>query len=105
MFLLRAAGADASDASETANARLGELVAQLGGLILMATSGGALIVTLPRGAKERLESSPLVGFIGPVHLAGESKAARALRSRFAMNAARQLAGPPLPPPHPRGNAG
>lgn len=87
MFLVRAGESAPDDASE----RIAEHVARLGGLILMATAGGSLIVAMPPRGKEALEVCPLVGFVGPVQLSGGGKAARALRSRFAASADRQLA--------------
>ena len=73
-----------------ANQQIADHAARHGGLILMATQGGALIIGMPPGGKDVLESHPLVGFCGGVSLDRDGKGAEALRQRFAMNAARQL---------------
>jgi hypothetical protein len=70
--------------------QIAEWTATHDGLILMATAAGSLVVALPRAHKEQLRAHPLVGFVGGVTLQGDGKAARALKQRFAENAARQL---------------
>jgi hypothetical protein len=87
MFLVRPKVESSTDAYE----QIGEYVARHGGLVLMATSGGSLFVAISRGGKETLQACPQVGFVGGVHFDGDSKAARALKKRFALNAAKQMA--------------
>ena len=70
--------------------QIAEWTAAHDGLILMATAAGSLIVALPQALKEQLRAHPLVGFVGGVNLQDDGRAARALKQRFAENAARQL---------------
>jgi len=69
---------------------LAEQVSLIGGLVLMATGAGSLVVALPHGGKERLTAHPHVALVGGVTLQPDGKAARALQERFVRNAARQL---------------
>jgi hypothetical protein len=85
-FFVRAAPSAPADANE----QIAEQVLLAGGLVLMATSAGSLIVALPREAKDRLSASPLVGLVGGVTLDENAPGAKALRQEFARNAARQL---------------
>jgi hypothetical protein len=78
------------DAPDGVLERLAEQVNLMGGLVLMATGSGSLVVALPRGGKERLSADPHVALVGGVTLQPDGRAARALQERFAMNAARQL---------------
>lgn len=72
------------------NERIAEQVLLLGGLVLMATSGGSLVIALPREAKEVLANNPFVGLIGGVTLDESAPGARALRQQFTRNAERQI---------------
>jgi hypothetical protein len=87
MFLVRPGDTTPSQAIE----EIAEYAAQHGGLVLMATTAGSLILGMPPGGKEVLERHPYVGFIGGVTIDESKPGARALRQRFALNAARQLA--------------
>ena len=86
MFLVR----PREDAADDADEQIADYVSRQGGLILMATTGQALFVAMPPGGKGILEACPFIGFVGGVHLEGQGKATRALRQRFAINAAKQL---------------
>jgi hypothetical protein len=70
---------------------IAEHTAGLGGVVLLSTGGGALVVGLPPGIKEALQAHSLVGFVGGVSFAEDAPGLRVLRQRFALNAARQLA--------------
>ncbi len=87
MFLVRARGQAPFDA----NQQITEYVSAHGGLVLMTTATGALIVAMGQGGKELLERHPSIAFVGGVVLDPSGKAVRALRQRFARNAAIQLA--------------
>ena len=104
-FFVRLVDGAPPDATET----VADQVALLGGLVLMATKHGSLVVALPREAKNAIAQHSLVALIGGVTLSNEGAAAEALRQRFALNAARQLAAPgPRPGARPEpgsGNAG
>jgi hypothetical protein len=80
----------ADDAPPDGAERIADQVAVLGGLVLMATGRGSLIVALPRDAKDAIAQHTLVSLVGGVTLSNEGKAARALQQQFALNAARQL---------------
>lgn len=86
MFLVRARDGSPPDT----NGLIAEFVANVGGLILMATGADSLIVALPSEAKPALEAHEFVGFVGGIGLDEEGKAARELKALFATNAARQL---------------
>ena len=92
-FFIRLADGAPPDATEA----VADQVALLGGLVLMATGHGSLVVALPREAKDVIAAHSLVALIGGVTLSDEGAAAEALRQRFAANAARQLAHPGLLP--------
>jgi hypothetical protein len=87
MFLVRPAPPHGDEALED----IGEHAASLGGVVLMATGGGAVVVGLPPGRKEHLQACRLVGFVGGVSFAEDAPGLKLLRQRFAVNAARQLA--------------
>ena len=98
-FLVRAT----DGAPEDANERIAEHVALTGGLVLMATGGGSLVVALTREAKDSLAQNPLVGLIGGVTLDENAPGAKALRQHFTQNAVRQIgrfAAPPVTPSTP-----
>jgi hypothetical protein len=86
-FFVRAAPNAPADANE----QIAERVLLAGGLVLMATGAGSLIVALPREAKDSLSANPLVGLVGGVTLDENAPGAKALRQEFARNAERQLA--------------
>jgi glycosyltransferase involved in cell wall biosynthesis len=83
LFLIRPAPGFADDGAVV---RLAE---ELGGLVLMRTPG-AMIAALPSSAKDVLEASPLVAFVGGVMLDEEAEGAIALKKHFAENAIRRL---------------
>jgi hypothetical protein len=85
-YLVRPAAGVPDDANE----RIAEQVLLSGGLVLMATGAGSLIVALSREAKDRLAASPLVGLVGGVTLDASAPGAKALRQQFSRNAERQL---------------
>jgi hypothetical protein len=87
MFLVRPADGHGDDALES----IGEHAAALGGVVLMSTGGGSLVVGLPPGRKDGLQAHSLVGFVGGVSFAEDAPGLKLLRQRFAINAARQLA--------------
>lgn len=87
MFLVRPRPSAAAGAVE----RIAEHAAMLGGVVLMATGGGAVVLGMPPGYKDALSGHPDVGFVGGVSLSDDAPGAAALRQRFAVNAARQLA--------------
>jgi hypothetical protein len=87
MFLVRPAVEDDAGCLD----QVSDLVERLDGLVLMATGGGGLIVGLPGGRKDLLAASPAVAFVGGVSFAEDAPGLAALRQRFAVNAARQLA--------------
>jgi len=87
MFLVRPAVEDDSGCLD----QISDLVERLDGLVLMATGGGGVIVGLPAGRKDLLAASPAVAFVGGVSFAEDAPGLGALRQRFALNAARQLA--------------
>jgi hypothetical protein len=87
MFLVRPAPGLGDGALEA----IAEHTAGLGGVVLMSTGGGGLVVGLPPGRKEALQAHPQVGFVGGVSFAEDAPGLRVLRQRFALNAARQLA--------------
>jgi hypothetical protein len=97
LFLVRARDHAPDDASQD----IADHAARHGGLILMATESGSLIIGMPPGTgKETLERHPQVGFVGGVTLNDRARGARALKQQFAINAARQLAAAneiPAPP--------
>lgn len=70
---------------------ISDLVQRLQGLVLMATGGGGLVVGLPAGRKDVLAASAAVSFVGGVSFAEDAPGLAALRQKFALNAARQLA--------------
>jgi hypothetical protein len=88
MFLVRAHDAAPAQAVE----EIAEYAAQHGGLVLMATAAGSLVLGMPPGGKDVLERHPQVGFVGGVALDSSKPGARALHQQFALNAARQLVG-------------
>jgi hypothetical protein len=75
---------------DEANVEIARHAVAHGGLLLMSTRTGALILGMPAGGKEILANHPQVGFVGPVSIDPGGRAARALRSHFARNAAAQL---------------
>jgi hypothetical protein len=87
MFLVKAVDGSPPQAVE----EIAEYAARHGGLVLMATAAGSLIVGMPADGKDTLERHPFVGFVGGVVLDESKPGARALRHTFALNAARQLA--------------
>jgi hypothetical protein len=93
MFLLRAHDGSAP----SARAEIARYVERHAGTVLLATQGSSLIVAMPPGNKAILEACPQVAFIGAVNLDPAGKAAVALRRRFAVNTARQLAARPQAP--------
>jgi hypothetical protein len=70
---------------------IAEHTAGLGGVVLMSTGGGGIVVGLPPGRKEALQAHGMIGFVGGVSFAEDAPGLRVLRQRFALNAARQLA--------------
>jgi hypothetical protein len=88
-FFIRLVDGAPPEATET----VADHVAVLGGLVLMATKHGSLVVVLPHDAKDVIAQHSLVALIGGVTLSNEGAAADALRQKFAANAARQLAQP------------
>jgi hypothetical protein len=87
MFFVRAVPGHGDSALEA----IGEHTAGLGGVVLLSTGGGGLVVGLPPGRKDALQAHSLVGFVGGVSFAEDAPGLRVLRQRFALNAARQLA--------------
>jgi len=87
IFLVRPKVESSADSYE----QVAEYVVRHGGYVLMATSGGSLFVAISKGGKETLQACPQVGFVGGVHFDGDSKEARTLKQRFALNAAKQMA--------------
>jgi hypothetical protein len=87
MFLVRPAVDDDSGCLD----QISDLVERLDGLVLMATGGGGVVVGLPAGRKDLLAASPAVAFVGGVSFAEDAPGLAALRQKFALNAARQLA--------------
>ena len=63
--------------------------AALGALVLMRTAGAAVLL-MTQEAKEALERSVLVGFVGGITLDEESEGARALKKTFSRNVLEQL---------------
>lgn len=88
MFLVRAR----DDAPAQAIEEIAEYAAQHGGLVLMATAAGSLVLGMPPGGKDVLERHPQIGFVGGVALDPSKPGARALHQQFALNAALQLVG-------------
>lgn len=84
MFLVRPHGGQPEVRQQIA-----EWVALAGGMVLMATPGGSLIVALAHEHRELVASHPQVAFVGGVSLNPNGRAAEALRMRFETNAARQ----------------
>lgn len=66
------------------------LVTANGGLVLMVTGSGSLLVLVPAAAKAVVEGHPLVAFAGGISLDDDAPGAKALKRVFADNAARQL---------------
>ena len=101
MFLVRpAVEADAGCIDE-----ISDVVVSLGGVVLMATGGGGLVVGLPPGRKDGLAGAACTGFVGGVSFAEDAPGLAALKQKFALNAARQLAAQGrtrvgATPPHP-----
>ncbi|MFG1605023.1 hypothetical protein [Actinoplanes sp. NPDC049265] len=87
MFFVRAVPGHTDEALDA----IAEHTAALGGVVLLSTAGGGLVVGLPPGRKEALQAHSLVGFAGGVSFADDAPGLRVLRQRFALNAARQLA--------------
>lgn len=87
MFFVRPVPGHGGEALET----IAEHTAALGGVVLLSTGGGALVVGLPPGRKDALQAHSLVEFAGGVSFAEDAPGLRVLRQRFALNAARQLA--------------
>ncbi len=87
MFLLRPAIADDAGCLD----QISEVVVALGGVVLMATGGGGIVVGMPPGCKDALTGAPPIGFVGGVSFAEDAPGLAALRQKFAMNAASQLA--------------
>jgi hypothetical protein len=87
MFLVRPAVEDDSGCLD----QISDLVDRLDGLVLMATGGGGVVVGLPAGRQDLLTASPAVAFVGGVSFAEDAPGLAALRQKFALNAARQLA--------------
>lgn len=71
--------------------QIAEFAAMLGGVVLMATGSGALVLGMPPGQKDALAAHGLVAFVGGVNFNEDGPGVAALRQRFAINAARQLA--------------
>ena len=71
--------------------QIAEFAAALGGVVLMATGSGALVLGMPPGQKDALAAHGLVAFVGGVNFNENGPGFAALRQRFAINAARQLA--------------
>jgi hypothetical protein len=80
---------DSSD--EQARATIAEFIARRQGLILMATSRGALIVSFDDQYVDAVKAHSLVRFVGGVTLDPQRPGARKLERLFAHNAALQLA--------------
>jgi hypothetical protein len=72
-----------------ARQQIAEWVTLAGGLVLMATSRGSLIVGLPHERRDELAGHPQVALVGGVNLHPNGRAAAALREHFERNAARQ----------------
>ena len=70
--------------------QIAEFAALLGGVVLMATGSGALVLGMPAGQKDALAAHGLVAFVGGVNFNEDGPGVAALRQRFALNAARQL---------------
>lgn len=87
MFLVR----PVAGAGDREREHIAEFAAMLGGVVLMATGSGALVLGMPRGQKDVLAAHALVAFVGGVSFNDEGPGAAALKQRFAINAARQLA--------------
>lgn len=85
MFLVQPHHPDNPDARR----QIAEWVTLGGGLVLMATSRGSLIIALPHDLRDELARHPQVALTGGVNLNPNGKAAAALRERFELNAARQ----------------
>jgi len=86
MFLVKPAPGSGPEGAE----RIAEFASLRGGLILMATADGSLILAMPQGSKEPLEQHPLTVFVGGIGLEEDGKGAKALKKLFATNAAKQL---------------
>jgi hypothetical protein len=69
---------------------LGQFVTALGGLVLMVTSVGSLVVLAPNPDKEKIEAHPLVELVGGISLDDDAPGALSLKKHFAENAMRQL---------------
>jgi glycosyltransferase involved in cell wall biosynthesis len=86
MFLVKTTPGSGPGGAE----RIAEFATLHGGLVLMATANGSLIVAMPHGKKEPLEEHPLTAFVGGIGLEEDGKGAKALKRLFATNAAKQL---------------
>lgn len=87
MFFVRPAAGSGSRERE----QIAEFAVMLGGVVLMATGSGALVLGMPPGQKDALAAHGLVSFVGGVSFNEDGPGFAALRQRFAINAARQLA--------------
>lgn len=77
---------------DAVRARLAEVIANLGGFILMATDYGSLIVAFDDQYVSAVRAHPLVDFVGGVTLDPQGPAADKLQRLFAQNIALQMAG-------------
>lgn len=76
---------------DQARESIGELVANLQGFILMATSYGSLIIALDERYADTVRAHPQVEFVGGVTFNPDGPAAERLKRLFAQNVAAQLA--------------
>lgn len=86
MFFVKPTPGSGPEAAE----RIAEFASLRGGLVLMATADGSLVLAMPHGSKEPLEAHPLTSFVGGIGLEEDGKGAKALKKLFATNAAKQL---------------
>jgi hypothetical protein len=86
MFLVRL-----QDGASQAREWIAEWVAVRGGVVLMATSGGSLIVAMARDHRDALAAEPQVALVGGVSLHPSGRAVEALKRQFEINAGLQAA--------------
>ena len=77
------------EVTESTSAELQRFVRSHGGLILMVTKRGPLIM-LDDEEAPAVEQHPLVEFMGPVHLNGRGYAAERLQQIFMDNLSKQI---------------